>query len=227
MKFNDINEPIILSSKSGEVEFYTSLILPLFLTGFGFFDYLREGKFLFLIAGLAAFIGIWIFKSIDETYITREAIYNRDGNGNFENYRFSDLSYAWFDDDVVYFIFGKKGDRVYSILSDAKHYEDIRAYLEQVSQKHLPYHRYEFATRSQLSPTDRLGCLECQSIFGYSKVTHWKTEKSWWSFLIKLKPEIAVCPSCKKDGRVIVSRTGRVTADGLKSLNELSKQAAI
>lgn len=220
-----INEPIILSSKSGEVSFYVSLILPILLMGFGLYIYLEDGEFLTFLAGLAAFSVYWLLRSKEETYITCKAIYQRAGSENYETFLFSDLSYAWFDDDTVYFIFGVEGARAYTISDDAKNYQEIRAYLEQVSQKHLSYHRYEFAFRSELSSTDRLGCLECQSIFGYSSVSHWKTEKTRWSFLRLQKPEIAVCPSCQEEGRVIVSRTGRVTTQGLKSLNDLSKHS--
>ena len=217
MNFEGINEPVILSSKSSEISFYASLIYPILLIGLGLYVYLEKGEVLPFLLGLAAFLASWLFRSKDETYITREAIYYRVRSGKCDIFRFSDLSCTWFDEDTVDFLFGREGTQIYSISDDARNYEEIRAYLEQVSKKHLSYHRYEFPFRSELSSKDKLGCLTCQSIFGYSSVTHWTNEKTSWSFR---KPEIAVCPSCKKEGSVIVSRTGRVTKQGLKSMND-------
>jgi len=223
---SDINEPVILSSKSNGLSFYLSLFVPILLIGLGAKEFLEgENIFTFLI-GIVTFGIFWLLRSKRETHITRKAIYKRVSSKKYETFRFSDLSYSWFTDDIVYFIFGLDGAKAYSISNDANNYEDIRTYLETVSQKHLPYHRYEFALRSELSSTDKLGCLECESIFRYSAVTHWKEEKTKWSFLGKQTPEIPVCPSCKKEDCVIVSRTGKVTIQGLKSLNELRRNSA-
>lgn len=222
---DDINEPIIFSSKPSAISFYLTLLLPALLIGFGVYAYFEDGEFLVLLAGLAILSANWLLRFKEENYITGKAIYKRVGSAAYDTFLFSDLSYTWFADDTVYLMFGVDGAKVYSISNDARHYDEIRNYLEQVSQKHLPHHRYEFAFRSELSSTDKLGCLECQSIFGYLRVYQWKTEKTKWSFLKIRKPEIAVCPSCKKEGRVIVSRTGHITTQGLKSLNDLSKHS--
>ena len=221
----DINEPIILISKPNKMSFYFSQILPVIMIALGLHLFLEDGQFLIFLAGLALFYLNWLRRFKDETYITDEAIYQRVGSRKYETFRYSDLSYSYFDEDVVYFIFDVEGAESYSISNDANNFEDIRAYLEQISQKYLPYHRYEIASRSEMSYTDTLGCLECTSIFGYSGVTQWKTEKTKWSFFRKHLPEIAVCPSCKKEGRVIVSRTGQVTIKGLRSMNQLGKKS--
>lgn len=225
MMSEDINEPIIISSKPNDINFYLSLILPLLFTGLGLYLFLENRQILALLIGGALLFVKLRRRFRNETYITQQSIYQRVSSKKYETYRFSDLSYSIFTDEMVCFIFGQEGSETYSISDDANNFGKIRMYLEQVSKKHLPYHKYEFALRSELSLSDKLGCLDCHSIFGYSSITHWTTEKTPWSFLRKNLPEIAVCPSCKKEGRVIVSRTGQVTTQGLKSLNELSKKS--
>ena len=223
----DINEPIILSSKSNDISFYLSLLLPFLLIGLGLYAFLEDGDILIFLSGAALLLVSWLLRFRNETYITQASIYQRVSSRKYETFRFSDLSYTYFEDDIVYFIFGAEGAEAYSISNDANNFEEIKEHLEQISKKHLPYHKYEFALRSELSLTDKLGCLDCCSIFGYSSITHWTTEKTRWSFLRKRLPEIAVCPSCKKEGRIIVSRTGQVTIQGLKSLNDLSKKSNV
>ncbi|WP_017930651.1 hypothetical protein [Robiginitomaculum antarcticum] len=221
----NINEPIILSSKPNKIRFYFSLLLPILMIGLGLHEFIEDGQVLFFLAGIALFTASWFFRFKNETYITHKAVYQRVSSKKYETFRLSDLSYACFEDDVVYCIFGEQGDECYSISNDANNFEEIRAHLEQLSQKHLPYHRYEFALRSEMSFADKLGCLDCASIFGFSGVINWTTERTRWSFFSRQLPEIAVCPSCKKEGRVIVSRTGLVTPHGLKSMNRLYKNS--
>ena len=221
----DINEPIILSSKPNDMSFYLSLLIPLLLIGFGLYLFLENREILVFLIGVATFLIQLRRRFRNETYITQDSIYQRFSKHKYKFFRFTDLSYTLFSDDMVYFIFGEEGDDNYSISNDANNFEDIRKHLEQVSQKHLPYHKYEPALRSELSLSDKLGCLDCSRTFGYSSIINWTTEKTRWSFLRKKRPEIPVCPSCKTEGRVIVSRTGKVTPQGLKSLNNLHKNS--
>lgn len=227
MILEDINEPIILGSKPNDISFYLSLLLSFLLIGFGLYLFLEDGQILIFLIGAVLFLVTLRRRFRNETYITQESIYQRISLRKYKVFRFSDLSYSIFTDDRVYFIFGEDGAEDYSIENDANNFEGIREHLDQISQKHLPYHKYGFALRSELSLSDKLGCLDCCSIFSYSEITHWTTEKTRWSFLRQQMPEIAACPSCQKEGRVIVSRTGQVTTQGLKSLNDLSKKSNV
>ena len=123
----DINEPIILSSKPNEISFYFSLLLSILMIGLGLYEFHEDGQVLIFLAGIALFTANWFFRFKNETYITQKAIYHRLSSKKYETFRLSDLSYAWFDDDVVYFIFGVEGEKSYSISNDAKNFEEIRA----------------------------------------------------------------------------------------------------
>jgi len=203
MFIDEINEPVILSLKESKLRFYLSLLLPTLLIGFG----------LYLVN--------WHGRYKNETYITESAIYKRTGKRKYRVGHFSDLDYAYFEyEDSTYLMFGPEGSNDYMIMDHDKNYDEIKAFLQNVSLNTLAHHRYEYAQRNEISVGDKLGCLDCKSKFEFSAITKWADEKSRKIFKIK-KPNIAVCPSCKAEGTVVVSRIGKITTDGLKSLSAL------
>ena len=218
---SEINEPIILSSKESDSRFYLSLLLPFLIIGIGLYLFFVFREFTLLLSG-AIFVGFkWRGRYRNETYITRDAIYKRLGKRKYRVSRFSDLDYAYFGNtESAHLMFGPEGSTDYMIMDHDKNYDEIRAFLQNVSLKTLAHHRYEYAERKDISVGDNLGCLNCKSKFGFSAITIWADEKTRNIFKIK-KSNIAVCPSCRTEGMVVVSRTGQITNEGLTSLAAL------
>jgi len=221
MFIDEINEPVILSLKESKLRFYLSLLLPTLLIGFGLYLVFEHHEvMLLLLGGILAGLN-WHGRYKNETYITESAIYKRTGKRKYRVGHFSDLDYAYFEyEDSTYLMFGPEGSNDYMIMDHDKNYDEIKAFLQNVSFNTLAHHRYEYAQRNEISVGDKLGCLDCKSKFEFSAITKWADEKSRKIFKIK-KPNIAVCPSCKAEGTVVVSRTGKITTDGLKSLSAL------
>lgn len=217
----DIDGPIILSSKDSAFGFYYSIAITAFFFGVGVYAFFKDGT-----VGILALSILLVVFSLrrpfrGETHITRNAIYKRVGYRKYKTFLFSNLVYAFFEDEKsVSLIFGSFKDEDFIISDDKKNYDAIREYFEKVSQKNLPHHGYEIVEKSQISQSDELGCLNCLKIFSYSAVKNWSNEKTGW---IKKRASVTpTCPFCQKNGRIIVSRSRRITPHGLQSLSALS-----
>jgi len=224
MTSSEINEPIILSSKKSDTQFYLSLFLPTFLVGNGLYLFFESREVILLLSGIALAWLNWRGRYKNEIYLTQVAIYKRLGKRKYRSSLFSDLDYAYFEnEDSIFLMFGPEGTNDYMTMNHEKNYDEIQAFLQNVSLNSLPHHRYEYVDRENISDGDKLGCLDCKSKFGFSAITKWADEKSRNIFRVT-KSNIAVCPSCRVEGTVVVSRAGNVTNEGLKALSALRSE---
>lgn len=218
---SEINETIVWSDKPSKWDYYAFFIIGIILAASGVYLYWQEGNLFILLCALGS-MGVHFFMGpYTETHITEVGIYEGNPTKGYKVFRFSDLTYAYFEQpDNVYMYFGIDDLEVYSIYKHANHYSEIRSFFERISADVLPHHRYGFVDKKGLSREDKLGCVECKSKFGFSAITKWADEKSRTLFR-KKKSNIAVCPSCQAEGTIVVSRTGKITNAGLESLAAL------
>jgi len=222
---SDINEPIIESSNAIRVQTYIALSVTALVFSAGIYAFLQEGSL--WILGFSMFLFAINMRDLfrDDVHVTRKAIYRQIGYKKYQILAFSDLTYAFFEDaDAAYLGFGTEVLTDFIITDQHHNFAKLKALLRQTSQIHLKHHGYIIADRESLSRTDNLGCLDCKKQFAYSDIKQWSVETTGWLFK-KTKTEQPICPSCRKENSLVVSKAGKLTGEGLQSMNALRDYA--
>lgn len=151
---------------------------------------------LLLAFGLVAFgiLSLWQFRK-NEISLNGSILERRDWLWRRQEISLADLQGMKFNwDGAVELRFN---GRNITISNDTRNLKNIAAALKAQAKVHIPYHEYTLVKRADLKRDQKLGCLDCHSIFNKNEVKSWKhLPKSILSGR-KAEPFYAVCPSCQ------------------------------